>query len=255
MHDPFFWQVRRHFARPPAPSAGWALFLDLDGTLLDIAPEPDAVIVPPDLLKNLVKARDVLGGALAIVSGRTLASIDTLLQPLVLPASGGHGASVRAADGHVHGCDIDLPPTWLNLLREFAANDSNLLLEEKPHSVALHYRAAAWREQSCQDFCHTLVSGLEEQFQVLQGRMVVEIKPRAITKARAVEILMRTPPFAGRIPVFAGDDETDLDGMRAATALGGMGLDVLEWFAGKPSEVRKWIGAIGRLSGPGRVAA
>jgi len=255
MHDPFFWQVRRHFARPPAPSAGWALFLDLDGTLLDIAPEPDAVIVPPDLLKNLDRARRVLGGALAIVSGRPLHDLDRLLAPLHLPASGGHGATVRTPDGKVHGCELGLPAPWINLLRDFAANDANLLLEEKPNSAALHYRAAMWREQSCQEFCHALIDGLEEQFQVLQGRMVVEIKPRAVNKARAVDILMRTSPFAGRTPVFVGDDETDLDGMKAAVSLGGLGLDVLDWFAGSPGEVRKWVAAIGRLGKPGQAAA
>jgi trehalose 6-phosphate phosphatase len=236
-----------HAANPPEPNADWALFLDLDGTLLDIAPAPDRVVVPPELIHDLGAASVALGGALAIVSGRMLGDVDTLLSPLRLPGGGEHGAVVRMPDGRCDEVDAEVPRRWIEILVEATTKMGGVVAERKNHSVVIHYRRAAQHEDSCRQLCNALVAGNEDEFEVLQCKMALEIRARRATKARPVERLMTVAPFLGRRPIFVGDDLTDEDGFRAATALGGDSLNVLARFGGRPKEVRRWLKSIARL--------
>lgn len=240
---PYFFPL----ASPPAPESHWALFLDLDGTLLDIAPAPDRVVVPNDLIHDLAAGSVALGGALAIVSGRPLAEVDSLLAPLRLPGAGEHGAVVRLPSGGRDELDDQVPHDWIEALTAAAANKNGVLVERKVHSVVVHYRRAPQLEGFFKQFCIELTQSETSKFEVLQGKMAVEIRPRTVTKARAVELLMQVDPFRGRKPVFVGDDVTDEDGFRAAKALGGHGLDVFVRFAGMPQEVRRWLKSVARL--------
>ncbi len=247
MIDQFAMPLFYPISTPPAPASNWALFMDLDGTLLDIAPTPDSVAVPNDLIHDLAAGSVALGGALAIVSGRPLAEVDSLLAPLRLPGAGEHGAVVRLPSGSRDELNDKVPRDWVEALTNAAANKTGVSVERKVHSVVAHYRRAPQFEGFFKELCMELVQNAAAKFEVLQGKMAVEIRPRTVTKARAVELLMQVEPFRGRKPVFVGDDITDEDGFRAAKALGGLGLDVFVQFAGLPREVRRWLKSVARL--------
>ena len=247
MIDPFFMARMVPMANPPEPKANWALFMDLDGTLLDIAPSPDRVVVPRELIHDLGAASVALGGALAIVSGRMLSEVDALLSPLRLPGGGEHGAIIRMPNGQRDEVDARVPAEWVDALIEAASKKSGILVERKTHSVVAHYRRAAHQEDFCRQLCTSLIAGREQDYEALQCKMAIEIRPRTVTKARPVERLMRTEPFRGRRAVFVGDDVTDEDGFRAAASFGGEGLDVFLRFAGRPSEVRYWLKSFAML--------
>ena len=227
----------------PEIEAGWALFLDLDGTLLDIASRPDAVVVPAGLTGALAGAAARLGGALAVVSGRARATVDALLAPLTLPGGFGHGAELRDAAGRLGepGAVPAPPPHWARALEAFAATRPGLLLECKPHGLALHYRAAPDHAAAARAALAAVAAEAARDFELLPAHMAFEIRPRVATKARAVAALMVSPPFRGRRPVFVGDDVTDEDGMAEARRRGGFGLHVGRDFAGGPAEVRAWL--------------
>lgn len=233
---------------PPKPLPEWALFLDLDGTLLDIAPAPDKVVVPDGLVHDLGAASVALGGALAIVSGRTLSEIDTLLSPLRLAAGGEHGAIIRMPSGQTDEVDARTPVSWAEALEAAAEAKPGTFVERKSHSVAVHYRRAAQHEEFYRDLCAELLDGHCDDYELLQGKLAMEIRPRTVTKARAVERLMAQEPFSGRRPIFIGDDATDYDGFRAAQAMGGEGHDVMVRFGGRPKEVRRWLKSVATIA-------
>lgn len=247
MMDPFALPRLFPIVAPPDPRQNCALFLDLDGTLLDLAPTPDKVIVPPNLIHDLAAASVVLGGAVAIVSGRPLAQIDALLQPLRMIGAGEHGAVVRLPGGAHDEIETDVPREWVDILVAAVARERGALVERKSHSVAVHYRQAPRLEDFFRKLCLALVAGNEACFEVLQGKMVFEIRPRSVTKGRAVDLLMQHEPFSGRYPIFVGDDLTDEDGFRAAVRHGGEGVDVFVRFAGRPAEVRRWLRSFAAL--------
>lgn len=226
---------------PPRPDAGCALFLDLDGTLLDIAPAPDRVVVPPDLIGDLSNAIAALGGAVAIVSGRNLCDIDGLVAPLVLPVGAEHGAEIRLPNGQRNVLDVRVPPEWIERVERESSSRAGVQIERKSHGIVLHYRRAAQHEDFCVELCAALASQQRADFEVLRAKMAVEIRAIAATKGRAVDLLMREKPFYGRRPVFVGDDITDEDGFREAERQGGEGLDVFQRFGGRPREVRRWL--------------
>ena len=227
----------------PKPRPDWALFLDIDGTLLDIAARPDEVAVPDTLAPTLARVKSWLGGALAIASGRTLAEIDRLMAPLRLASLSEHGAVIRGPDGAIDsaGADRIVPRAWKARLREATQGWTGVLVEEKSYGVAVHFRLAPHREREIRDLVEGLVSADAKAFEVLPAHMAFEIRHRGLTKAAVVDRFMAQPPFAGRVPVFVGDDVTDEDGFRAATAMGGLALNVNETFGGRPSEVRRWL--------------
>lgn len=241
MVDPSFTSRMQIAAFPPAPAGNWALFLDLDGTLLDIAATPDAVVVPADLVADLTLAAKALGGALAIVSGRGLDNIDSLLRPLHLPVGSEHGAIVRLPNGFHDEIELKVPEEWKVALCDLAASCPGVLVEAKQHNVVAHYRNAPSHAAELRRVVGNLVAFDPENFELLKAKMAFEIRPRRVSKGRAVRALMNVTPFKGRIPVFVGDDTTDEDGFEAAIALGGAALDVAPAFAGRPSEVRAWL--------------
>lgn len=204
-----------------------ALFLDFDGTLVDIAPQPEAVVVPAGLRDTLERLHQYLGGAAAVISGRPIEQIDSFLLPLVLPAAGVHGAERRNAGGEL----VLLSTHPLELVEaaagELAAQHPELRIENKRGSIAVHYRQAPQLEALC---VQTIQAAVEQSpgLTLLHGKMVVEAKPGGASKGRAIEAFMQEPPFKGRTPVFIGDDITDEVGFSTVQRLGGMGIKVGE---------------------------
>ncbi len=218
-----------------------ALLLDLDGTLLDIAPTPDSVVVPPGLTDTLRTLREALGGALAIVTGRAIPVVDGFLK-FPLAVAGEHGGALRASpDGAVERPNLPSPPpAWLARAEALAGAYPGALLERKARGFALHFRLAPEAGTVFRDELAALVA-TEPGFNLLSGLMLWEVRPAGADKGSAVATLMARPPFLGRLPVFIGDDVTDEDGMRVARAMGGAGLRVDTAF-GSPAGVRAWLG-------------
>lgn len=202
-----------------------ALFVDFDGTLAEIAPRPDAVALPAGMVQLLATLHTRLGGALAVVSGRPIAQLDAYLAPLSLPAAGLHGAERRSASAVVTRLPAaDLGPVVAEL-QTLAALHAGLLVEPKPGAVALHYRLAP----DCEALAlQAMQAALQRSpgMVLMHGKMVIEMKPAEASKGRAIEAFMAEPPFAGRRPLFAGDDTTDESGFAVVQAAGGIGIKV-----------------------------
>jgi trehalose 6-phosphate phosphatase len=224
---------------PPLPAS--ALLLDLDGTLLDLAPAPESVVVPPGLSDTLRALRDQLGGALAIVTGRPVETIDALLGDAPYAVAGEHGGTVRHAPGEpLLRARLPAPPaSWLEASERLAAAHPGVRLERKARGFALHFRAAPEAGPAVHDAL-TAMLARSAAFELLPAHMLWEVRPRGMDKGKAVRALMARAPFAGRKPVFIGDDVTDEDAIRAARALGGAGYQVAPAF-GSPSGVRDWL--------------
>jgi trehalose 6-phosphate phosphatase len=210
---------------PPFLHQRSALFLDFDGTIVDIAARPDDVVVKPGMLELLDALSKTLGGALAVVSGRSIAQLDAFLHPLVLPTAGVHGAERRDIDGVVTRLKSPVLSDASLRLEAFVADHPGLLLERKPGSLALHYRLAPEFEAACQHAMN-LVAEEVPGTALMHGKMVIELKPALASKSLALRAYMRERPFAGRDPLFAGDDVTDEDGFETLQALGGGGVKV-----------------------------
>ncbi|MCE3285191.1 MAG: trehalose phosphatase [Steroidobacteraceae bacterium] len=220
--------MRIHKLHPRLRPAGAALFLDVDGTLIEFGPAPDDVEVDAVTLKFLQDASDSLNGALALISGRSLAQLDALFGYARFPAAGLHGLERRDARGrlHVHPTER-LPQPLLDELGEIAERHPGVLLEDKGRAVALHYRQAASLQEMLEREVHALARRHGgNDLQVQPGAYVLELKPSGITKAHAIEAFMLEPPFAGRTPLFAGDDLTDLHGFDAVERRGGVSIAV-----------------------------
>ncbi|WP_305564446.1 trehalose-phosphatase [Polaromonas sp.] len=209
----------------PRITSRTALFLDFDGTLVEIAPRPDAVIIPSTLTSTLAALYGQLDGALALVSGRRLLDLDGFLAPLQLPVAVEHGAQRRNAQGQM----ISAPAT--DLRHVLAAADNLLLqhpalkLEHKNLALSLHYRHAPELEALCLQVMQAAVaksSGL----QLMQGKCVIDLKLSGFSKGTAIAAFMAEAPFAGRVPVFAGDDVTDEDGFEEVQRMGGHAVKV-----------------------------
>jgi len=204
-----------------------AFYLDLDGTLAPIAEQPEQAAVPQATRDLLVRLSDATEGAVAIVSGRSLAEVDRILAPLTLRASGTHGAELRGAG------ETPISQVPLATLRAAAdeigrfAEPKGLLVEPKPTAVALHYRTAPQHADACRMLIETMARSASE-LRALHGKMVSELTLAAFDKGTAIARFSRTAPFKGRLPVMVGDDVTDEDGFRAAQAQGGMGIKIGE---------------------------
>jgi trehalose 6-phosphate phosphatase len=218
-----------------------ALMLDMDGTLVDMAPTPDSVIVPAGLPEALTVLRDALGGALAIVTGRPVETVDRLFGDAPGAVAGEHGGAIRHAAGEaVERPDLPAPPpSWLDTAETLVRAFPGTLLERKARGFALHYRLAPEAREVFHTELMALV-GTSAGFQVHPAHMLWEVRPIGADKGGAVAALMRRAPFAGRLPVFIGDDVTDEDGMREARKRGGAGYRVDEVF-GDPAGVRAWL--------------
>lgn len=236
--DPTSFSPETLTAAPPI-RGDWALFLDLDGTLIDLAETPDASVVPGDLLPLLQAVRAKLGGALAIVSGRKMSDLDRLLGASALPRAGEHGAILRR-EGRDVIAGRAVPREWRSIILAAAADWPGVLIEDKTCSMSIHYRQAPRFARAIETTLRHLVES-DRGFEVLPAHMAFELRDGQVHKGAAVDVFMRHPPFAGRIPVFVGDDVTDEDGMRAAVRHGGEGLRVGDVFAGQTRNVRAWL--------------
>lgn len=204
---------------------GTAVFLDFDGTLVDLAPTPGGVRLEPGVVEALALLAERHGGALALVSGRPIAQIDAMLAPLVLPVAGVHGVERRGADGVLHVAPTpDVSPV-LARAQALAALHPGLLVEQKRGAVALHYRLAPELEPLCLQEMTAAVQACPGIL-LLHGKMVLEAKPAASDKGGAIAAFMAESPFAGRRPVFAGDDTTDEAGFAFIQQAGGQGVKV-----------------------------
>jgi len=225
-----------------------ALFLDIDGTLLDMARTPEAVAVPDGLRSALTTLRGALRGALAFVSGRSLTAIDRLFAPLTVPAIGCHGVEVRSVEGVVRTLAGPVAAPVRELLQRLVDAHPGTLLEDKIYTLALHYRLAPEALPELEAALKTHRAVFEAGNVILQpGKSVIEIKPRGIDKGVGLRALLREPPFKDRVPVFGGDDTTDMDVFQILPELGGTSFSVGRRFEGvdyhfsSPRAVRQWL--------------
>ena len=234
-----------------------AILLDVDGTLLDLAPTPREVFVPHALRDTLALLWERTGGAVAFVSGRPVSELDLLFSPLELPAIGGHGAELRTVAG-VPPEAPRLPPLDPDVKRRFAAiaeAGPGIILEDKGYSLALHYRLAPDKERLVRESAAKICADLQaSSIELLPGKMVVEIKQTGFTKGTAVRELMTYPPFSRRRPIFIGDDITDESVFEMIAEFDGLAFSVGRLAAGvnghfeKPEAVRGWLT---RIAGDG----
>jgi trehalose 6-phosphate phosphatase len=199
-----------------------SLFLDFDGTLVEIAPRPDTILVPPRLPALLTAVADALGGRLAIISGRSLADLRRHLGDMPLTLAGSHGGELERRGAGAETLSDAPPAGALAAARAFAARHRGVLIEPKPLGYAVHYRQAPGAEHAVRRFAEA--EALEHGLAIKHGRMVAELMPRGVDKGRIVDRLMQTPPFEAGTPIFVGDDITDEDGFRCVAGGGGFGV-------------------------------
>ena len=224
--------------------AAVALLLDVDGTLIDIGPSPFEVHVPDELCRSLERLLALTRGALALVSGRPIRDLDKLFSPLMLPAIGGHGAEMRLQRTVIPAAQA-LPDGMRELLAQAAVPGSGVVIEDKGYSFALHFRQAPQQETRLRGLIADVLGRFPgEPVEVLPGKAMFEVKRPGISKGEAVGKLMTHAPFAGREPVFIGDDVTDESVFAVLPALGGKGYSVGRHFQGvsgifaSPDDVR-----------------
>jgi trehalose 6-phosphate phosphatase len=233
-----------------------AILLDVDGTLIEIGPSPFEVYIADDLRASLARLFGLTSGALALVSGRPIRDLDMLFAPLKLPVVGGHGAEMRVCGETVVTSAQSLSPELRRQLAQVAMLDPGIEVEDKGYSLALHYRKAPQHEEW---LLHQIAAKCAafpgEATEVLPGKAMFEVKRPAVNKGESVRRLMKLAPFAGRMPVFIGDDVTDESAFEVLPDLGGMGFSVTRQFPGlvgifeSPEQVR---GALQQLSAGGQ---
>jgi trehalose 6-phosphate phosphatase len=227
----------------------WALFLDVDGTLLPIAANPAAVRVPERVVSVLASLQDRLSLAIALVSGRSIAELDRLFAPLRLPAAGVHGGERRDGAGNMHGGGRrDLLAFARRRLAAFCADHPGALLEDKGMALALHYRGAPEIESAARLAVAETLEAAGPDVHLQEGKMVLEIKAHSSAKGDAIDAFMQEPPFRGRRPVFVGDDLTDEHGFDVVNRLGGYSIavglgrpTVARWRLRDERQVLEWL--------------
>lgn len=240
--------IREQIALAPLE---WALFLDLDGTLLDIAERPDGVVVPAGLVADLARIRIGLSGALAIVTGRPLADVDRFLHPLRLDSAAEHGSKMRLAESEDEGAVpivAGIAPEIVDAIERAARAFEGVHIERKETAVSVHYRAAPGSGGALSRRLDNVLETTGADLRILSGRYVFEFVPSRASKARAVEALMSSSKFTGRAPVFIGDDASDEEACGLVEKKGGAALPVAgEHFSPEraafhsPGHVRGWI--------------
>jgi trehalose 6-phosphate phosphatase len=213
---------------PPRPTLDLCLFLDIDGTLVEFTNTPSETRADPQIKALIGALAARLRGAVALVSGREIRTIDALFAPLQLPASGLHGGERRDAAGVMHGKKVagDALLGARAALNQLALAHPGVLIEDKGRNVAVHFRLAPQSEAVVRNAVAAIAAPLRDRYQLQEGTMMLELKPRGYSKGSAVQAFMRESPFRGRRPVFIGDDLTDMDGFAAVEADGGMSIGV-----------------------------
>ena len=219
--------ARRRRHAPPPLDRDHALFLDFDGTLVEIAPAPSLVRVPAELPHLLDGLSNRLGGAVAVVSGRPLDELARMLAPFAGGIAGTHGLERRCSDGNVRRCRV--PPeldSFRPLVAGFAARHDGVLLEDKGGILALHYRRAPSLGARCRALIQRAARASNGALRAVPGKMVIELISWSGGKGRAISDFLVNAPFHGRLPVFIGDDITDEDGFAVVNRLGGVSIHV-----------------------------
>lgn len=234
----------------PLDLRDFAVLLDVDGTILDIAPTPHAVHVPETLLRTLSLVGERTHGAIALVSGRPIANLDLIFAPLRLPAIGGHGAEIRP-DPKNHSYEqraTALDRSLKQNLMDIAKRYDGVAWEDKGYSFAIHYRLALDRGLNVVDDVFRVCKAYPpESFELLTGKAVIEVKSVGFNKGSAVRELMTHPPFAGRAPIFIGDDVTDEAAFEVVPEFNGFAISVGRKVPGvnavfhSPHDVRRWL--------------
>lgn len=243
----------------PPPDPRSALFLDVDGTLIPFVSDPRDSAVGEEVPGLLVRLSAGLGGAVALVSGRPLAAIDRLFAPLVLPAAGLHGLERRSAAGLRSVPTSRVPDPARARLAAFVATRPGLLVEDKGATIAVHWRRAPTHADAVAAELATLARACGPGWHVQPGACVAELKPARVTKGTAVAAFLVEPPFAGRLPLYLGDDLTDLDGFAAAEAHGGAGVAIgprveARYRLPDPAAAVRWLSGLADALGAPRAA-
>jgi trehalose 6-phosphate phosphatase len=228
-----------------------ALFLDVDGTLLEIRDNPAEVVADRALTELLQACSKKVHGALSLISGRSIAEVDRIFAPAVFPVAGAHGAELRFDGAEALTLDSNpMPREALRRLEEFVAANPSLLLEYKRGGVSLHYRRAPELQAACGELVRGLMADLGDAFRLIAGKMVYEIAPAAHNKGAAIRAFPEHAPFAGRIPVYVGDDVTDEDAFAEVNRVDGLSIRVgdsahsqARYELPDVASVRPWLGA------------
>lgn len=225
-----------------------ALFLDFDGTLVDIAAAPNLVQLSAGLPRLLCELSQLLDGAVAVVSGRALDELIHLLAPFPGALGGQHGLRRRRCDGNILRCPVEPAIARSHsALASFASRHDGVMLEDKDGALALHYRQAPSLAAACRAFAECLVFANGGALKAIEGKMVVEVMPRSAGKGKAIAAFLSERPFRGRVPVFVGDDTGDEDGFAVVDRLGGIsvrvgaGATVARHRLADPSAVLAWL--------------
>jgi trehalose 6-phosphate phosphatase len=241
-------------AEPPLPKIPCALFLDFDGTLVELAARPDAVRPAQDLVPLLDRLLRHLDGAVAVITGRRIADIDHFLAPLRLPVAGVHGQELRRAAGEAARAAAGAPE--LDLARgeiaAFARARPGVRVEDKGVGLALHWREAPEAGAAAHALMAALHDAAQGRLALVEGKMVAELVPAGRDKGWAVERLVEAPPFAGRLAVFIGDDVTDEAGFLAVNGMGGLSIrvggkrteSIARYRLPDPQAVQAWLAAL-----------
>ncbi|MDE2599999.1 MAG: trehalose-phosphatase [Rhodocyclaceae bacterium] len=240
---------------PPTALPDWAYFLDVDGTLVELAQTPGQVHVPIELKTIISLAHRCCNGALAVISGRAIRDLDLLLGLPQLPAAGQHGLEIRDAHGDTHYQSVESGGLndIVHHLQHLQARHPGLLLEDKGATLAVHYRQAP----DLGSYLSRLLKGvlaLHPGLHMQRGKFVFELKPAGFDKGTAIQKLMSLPPFAGRKPVFVGDDLTDEHGFKAINQMGGLSIKVgngrtcAQYRLACVEAVRDWLGCMTELA-------
>jgi trehalose 6-phosphate phosphatase len=240
----------------PLSDASVALFLDVDGTLLDLAARPDDVVMPAGLVTTLAGAERKLAGALALISGRSIDAVDHLFAPLRLRVSGVHGAEIRFdPDGSTTPtAAADLPQSLLAALRRAVEPFPGVLVENKRFSFTVHYRLAPSAERPLRNIVRELVDSIPIAVDIMDAHCAIEIKSPCFDKGGAIASFLSTSTFSGRRPIFVGDDTTDESGFALVSARGGVAYSVGRSRPGAigafpaPQAVRGWLAEFARGS-------
>ncbi|KKW67655.1 hypothetical protein AAV94_08330 [Lampropedia cohaerens] len=240
-----------HAQAPPPrlelPLTRYAWFFDFDGTLAELQARPDRVSLPAARKGLLRRLQAASGGAVAILTGRSLEDLQPLIAPLRLPCAGMHGLQLHIADRTRMAATARLPYTVLARLQDLAECHPGVLLENKGEcAAALHYRQAPHHASALEAAMQALLPTCNG-YELLHGKCVLELRPASASKGTALRLLMRNTPFKDRIPLCVGDDRTDEDGFAAAQALGGIGIKIGtgatqgQWRLADPSALQHWL--------------